>query len=344
MDLSLDESQRILQRSFSEFFARECPTELVRGSESTGFDETLWRRFCELGAAAMGLPQAYGGLDMGLFDLGLVAAQIGQSLAPLPFADVASAGRLLATLPDIDETLMTSIAEGTGLISLCDRSQELPGGNKVCLPNGAIVAKVITLQGEDLLLWDLEPQHATVANMGSGALAIHDLSLAVPRRLASGPQARMQFEHALAEWKLLVAAMQTGLAKKALEIGADYARTRIQFDVPIASFQAIAHPLAEAATQVDGAELLWQQAAWSRANSAKRFLELASMALAFCSQVARNTSDVALHTHGGYGFTTEYDIQLFYRRSGAWSCYFGGVSNAYCEVARQRRANAMAGK
>ena len=137
------------------------------------------------------------------------------------------------------------------------------------------------------------------------------------------------------EWKLLSAFWLVGLARRALEIGADYARERIQFGVPIGAFQGIAHPLAECAIRVDGAELLCWEAAWAHTEEPRRFPLLASMAFSWASQTALLTTDRSLHTHGGYGFSTEYDIQLYFRRARALSSLAGGAREELQAVAER---------
>ena len=109
-----------------------------------------------------------------------------------------------------------------------------------------------------------------------------------------------------------------GLGEAALALGVEYAKNRHQFGVPIGSFQSIARDLADVATLVDGARLLAREAAWAQAEEDQDFASLASMAFLFATRAARRASNVALHVHGGYGFTLEYDIQLYYRRAQAW--------------------------
>jgi alkylation response protein AidB-like acyl-CoA dehydrogenase len=140
---------------------------------------------------------------------------------------------------------------------------------------------------------------------------------------------------AVTEWRLLAGFWLAGLARRALEIGSAYARDRVQFGVPIGGFQAIAHPLAECAIRVDGAELLCWEAAWAHAADPARFEMLAAMAFVWGAQTATRTTDVSLHTHGGYGFSTEYDIQLYFRRARALASIAGGAREGLQTVARR---------
>ncbi|MGH7338023.1 MAG: acyl-CoA dehydrogenase family protein, partial [Myxococcota bacterium] len=121
------------------------------------------------------------------------------------------------------------------------------------------------------------------------------------------------------EWRLLTAAALTGLAWRALEIGADYAKSRIQFGRPIGAFQGLAHPLADAATAVSASQLLVQYAIWSIKTGQPEAGARICTAFAAAAESAGTATARALHAHGGYGLSLEYDIQLYYRRAKAWA-------------------------
>ena len=359
MDLSLDESQLILVDTFTEMLEKECPSTHVRDCETTGFSPDLWHRYAELGANIMGLPESAGGLEMSLLDLGLVATQSGRALAPVPFLEIATAGRLLAAL-DPEGALVAEIAEGQLSVSIClPRPHAALGtsrtsGGRQVVPFGSIAEHVIAYENETLFVVSgaASRRSGRVRDVGDGALANWDLtrSGADVRTLATGDAARRAIARAHSEWKLLAGFWLVGIAQRSLAIGADYARERIQFGVPIGGFQAIAHPLAECAIRTDGAELLAWEAAWADTEDPKRFEMLASMAFAWASQTAIRTADISLHTHGGYGFSTEYDIQLYYRRARALSSIGGGskeelqaVANACFDPDGTGKADALLG-
>lgn len=342
MDLDLDESQQSLADTFAQLLEKECPTSHVRACEDgDGCSWALWERYCELGAHVMGLPESAGGLDMGLLELGLVATESGRVLAPVPFVELAAAGRAVARLAP-DDPLLGSLAQGRPALSLVlPRPHAVlgtsvaPGGGQL-VSWGAVVDAVLALDGDDLVVVSADGARVSgrLADIGSGALARWDPASGVERRvLASGAEAARAMAAAVDEWKLLAAFWLTGLAKRALEIGARYARERIQFGVPIGGFQAIAHPLAECAIRVDGAELLCWEAAWAHAPEPHRFGLLASMAFTWAAQTAMLTTDRSLHTHGGYGFSTEYDIQLYFRRARALAQVAGGAREELQSVA-----------
>jgi alkylation response protein AidB-like acyl-CoA dehydrogenase len=113
---------------------------------------------------------------------------------------------------------------------------------------------------------------------------------------------------------VLAAAQAVGGAKAALEITADYAKTREQFGKPLGAFQSISHYLADAATSIEGGSTLVYEAAWSRA-AGKDVSELAPMAKLFMCHAYRDITATCQQIWGGVGFTIEYDIQLYFRRA-----------------------------
>ncbi|GAB3836000.1 acyl-CoA dehydrogenase family protein [Dactylosporangium cerinum] len=170
---------------------------------------------------------------------------------------------------------------------------------------------------------DVERPKQTLA-----ALAIGHADLTGATVLAEGPSAATAFAEARADWQILTAATLAGIAAAGLDLGVQYAKTRHQFGQPIGAFQALAHQLADAAALVDGAQLLVQEAAWAADTGNPRRHGLAAMAAAFAGRAARQATDRSLHAHGGYGYTLEYDIQLYFRRAKALSLLSGGESAA----------------
>jgi alkylation response protein AidB-like acyl-CoA dehydrogenase len=175
----------------------------------------------------------------------------------------------------------------------------------------------------------------SVANLASAPLADVDLA-GRGTELAAGGEAVDAFETALDEWLTLTAAAVVGMAAAANEVGCAYATERKAFGTYIGTFQGVAHPLADDATNIDGARLLTQKAAWSLDRDAPRGRELAAMAFAFASHTAEAATYNALHVHGGYGFMLEYDVQLFYRRARGWPRVWGDAEAAYRRAAAAR--------
>ncbi len=113
---------------------------------------------------------------------------------------------------------------------------------------------------------------------------------------------------------ILLAAQAVGGAQQALDVTAEYARVRTQFDKPLAAFQALAHYMADASTNIDGGRTLVYEAAWNRAQG-RSVARLAPMAKLFCCETYSSVTRMCEQMWGGVGFTLEYDVQLYFRRA-----------------------------
>lgn len=332
MDLRLTGEQISVRETFAVLFRDESPPRRVRAAELTGIDERLWRLYAETGALGIGIPPELGGGGGGMLDLALVAEEAGRRLAPIPFVESAVAARLLGRLGD--KELLAPVLTGARIMTLATGLAPL---EEQILAGGAIAHAALSLR-EDSLGYVPRPAGLAVAppaNVGAvPAARWHGTARGV--QLADGPPARAMFAVALDEIRVLLAAALTGLAAEAIAIGARYAASRKAFGVSIGAYQAVAHPLADAVTATDGARLLAWKACWALDAGKSRGPELAAMAFAFAAETAYQATAHSLHVHGGYGFTEEYDIQLYYRRAKAWATSFADPRRELLTVADRR--------
>lgn len=318
-DLTLDASEAAVAEVFGRFFANESTPAVVRGAEPLGFSVDLWRRASELGLAGMGAAEPVGGGGASWRDLVLVAEAVGQTLAPIPFADHTVVAHALGE---------ARLASGEAIAALAVR----PAVDGVwrLVPAGAIADVVVGVDGRDLVaVWSPRPG-ASGHNHGSAPLADRDVT---------GDRVRLgdasEFDGLLSRWKLLVAAALGGLAQRALEIAVSYVKERHQFGRPIGSFQALQHGLADCVAPVEAMRMLARKAAWALdTGGVERDVDegeitdasvLASMAFAFATEGAAAVTKRAMQCHGSYGFSQEYDIQLYYRRARGWPLALHGA-------------------
>ena len=315
MDLPLSDSEEAIRRRFEELFARESSPARVRSAEPLGFDRELWQQVVTCG----GIAAAIADPGRGLVELALVAESAGRTLAPVPFVDCAVATRILARVGANGARGWLAAAREKGAVVALALSPAAEGVARF-VPAGAVADAVVALDGDELVLVSLAgTERPTTANLGSGPLAHCPVEGPERTVLARGSSALALYERGLDEWRVLTAAALVGLAAEALARGVEYVRRREQFGVAIGSFQTVQHRLADIATDVDGARLLAYEAAWSRDEDQADAAELASMAYLFSAAVAQRSASESLHFHGGYGFTLEYDIQLYYRRAKSWA-------------------------
>jgi alkylation response protein AidB-like acyl-CoA dehydrogenase len=116
----------------------------------------------------------------------------------------------------------------------------------------------------------------------------------------------------LAQIRTMMGALSLGLARAALEAGAQYAKERVQFNRPIAKFQAISHKLADMATELEAARWLVYRSAWL-IDQGKPDMKTASMAKLFASEMANRLADESTRIFASYGFAMEYDVQRYFR-------------------------------
>ncbi|OBF11158.1 acyl-CoA dehydrogenase family protein [Mycobacterium sp. 852002-10029_SCH5224772] len=333
MDLSLTGEQRQLVDSFAALFARESTSERVRAAEPSGFDPKLWNALQETGAVQMAVGEAAGGWGAAELELALIAEQFGRAVASAPIIEAQVAARLLAESGEAGAGLLSAVLAGDQLVTFAPRAAR--GSQLELVPGGAVADHVIALAEGRLVVVPIGKNRTAVGNLASMPLA--DITIENEHIvLADGEQARDRFNGALDLWLALTAVALAGAAKKAVEIGVDYAKQRHAFGSAIGTFQAVSHPLADSATAADGARLLGLEAACAFTDEPDRVRELAAMAFAFAYETARDATRRSLHIHGGYGFGMEGDIQLYYRRVRGWAMVFGDPAAALDRVADAR--------
>lgn len=111
-----------------------------------------------------------------------------------------------------------------------------------------------------------------------------------------------------------MAAGAVGLAQRAYEEALSYAKERVQFEHPISSFQAVQFMLADMATEIEAARLLFAKAAFLK-DKGEGIQKYAAMAKLYASEVVKKVTDFALQIHGGYGYTKEYGVERYYREA-----------------------------
>jgi alkylation response protein AidB-like acyl-CoA dehydrogenase len=334
MDLNPSEEQQLLIETFGALYAKESSSERVRAAESSGHDPDLWQRLQGIGALEMAVDEESGGGGASLLDLALVAEQHGRFLGSAPLLEAQVAARLLSRVGSSEaRSVLAATLAGDRLTTLALHPPR--DGTLTMVPSGSVADTVVFVDGGRLWSLAIGVAGTKVENLGS--LPVADIEVGTDAViLASGPEVDRLFEQARDEWLVLMANALAGLATRSLEIGVEYVKERHAFGVPIGSFQAVAHGLADAATDVDGGGLLAREAAWAAAGEPGRAPELAALACAFNAEAAREASYRSLHYHGGYGFMLEFDIQLYFRRAKAWPALFAEPAALYARAEGHR--------
>ena len=306
MDLMPDDELVEIERTVAAWLAAKLPVQ-GRGRDhvNTGpeIDPSLWADVAALGWLGLGLPESAGGAGCTLVEEAVLFRELGRVVAPGPFLPTVLAAHLAVAAADHD--LASALIAGTVGVALGTASGPLEIGDRVvgslsithardasvvlvCDAGGAALVR-----SADLAVQPIDPVDGTVS-MATGRA---DNAVPVAR---VGPAAGIR-ERGL----VLAAATGVGLAMGALAIGAEYATQRQQFGKAIGTYQAIKHPLADAATRSDAADAQVAYAAVAVRDGSPGAAMEAVVAKWAADEAARRTADAVVQVHGAMGFTAE---------------------------------------
>jgi 3-oxochol-4-en-24-oyl-CoA dehydrogenase len=335
MNFDLTEDQDMLRDMFARFLDEHSSIARVRAAAANGgFDADMWRGLAEQGALAIRVPEAAGGLGMGLFDACLLMEEAGRTLVSGPLAEALVAARLLAQCGgDLTDVLTGNRVVTLALHDIAEQPVQWIAG-------GLVADAVIARRGAELVLVTV-PASARQAeeNLASTPMAELDLGAFDAALLGTDIAA---FLAAIEEYKLLIAAALAGLARESLKLAAAYAGERKQFGQFIGQFQGISHPLADLVCEADGGKLLVWKAIRNIADGDAEAGATIAIAAWWNAIAAARCVAQALHTFGGYGLTTEYDIHLYNLRAKAWPLMLGDPAALLEEAGRRLYAGEAA--
>jgi alkylation response protein AidB-like acyl-CoA dehydrogenase len=338
VDLDLSEEQQMLREMVRGVCSTYASLVTLRELEDdpVGFPDEFFKQLGALDLLGLMIPAQYGGSEMSLLEGAVVYQELGRALAPSPHfvSSVMSAGVLLAAGTDAQKNeWLPKIVSGEAILSTAwlepgngfgergVQAKAVDGGitgTKWHVPFAKSATRLVVL--------------ARVSDAEIGVFLVDPAECELDQQLTVGSDTQYAVKMngvageriGTADWKtwndvmldgiVLLAAQAVGGAQYALEITVQYAKDREQFDKPLGAFQAISHYLADAATAVDGAEMLMYEAAWAKANG-RSTEQLAPMAKLFACKTFRDVTATAQQIFGGVGFTVEYDIQLYFRRA-----------------------------
>jgi len=351
LDLEFDQEQELLRQTVRDVLAKHCGLDVVREMEDdpVGYPEALWTQLAELDLIGLLLPDEHGGAGMTLVEGVALYEELGRALAPVPHfvSAVMSGGVLAAAGSDAQkERWLPSIAAGTAIFTpawlepengFTPRGVELEAtpsdggfrlsGIKRHVLFAAAADRLVVLartgdeaEAVDLFLVDPKVPGVTLRQQFSIAsdtqyeVSFADVVVGEVDRIGPAGSGWGAWQGVLQDGLVLLAAQAVGGARYALEITTQYAKDRKQFDKPLGAFQALAHYLADAVTNLDGAEQLVHEAAWAGATG-RPLTSLAPMAKVFACSTFRDITAMAQQLFGGIGFTLDFDIQLYFRRA-----------------------------
>jgi alkylation response protein AidB-like acyl-CoA dehydrogenase len=143
-------------------------------------------------------------------------------------------------------------------------------------------------------------------------LVLEDVTVGDEQRLGEIDGGFFDTLKVLDRGRIGIGAWSVGIGRAAFEASRRYAKERVQFDKPIADFQAIQHMLADMATELDAARLLVWRAAWMQDQGQRTTLE-SSIAKYYAARATVRACNAAVQIHGGYGYTREFDVERYLR-------------------------------
>lgn len=319
MKLDANEDQSLIAETFAKFFNEHSTPQRVRAAFPAGLDPALWDGLWELDTFMLRVPEASGGLGLGLFEACLIAEEAGRTLASVPLCEALAASRLLSLFEE-SQPLLERIRQERLVLTMALRDVAKAPIQMVA---GAASADIVLAIEHDRLIVLERPAGRAPAAQDLAGTGVERLDLRQGYPLVRGAQVRAAALAAVEEWKLLTAAALAGGAREAVHQAARYATEREAFGRPIGTYQAISHPLADLIVRTDAARLLvWRSLALLAAGNPEG---AASISLAYWWACRTSTEAVAqaLHSFGGYGLTTEYDIHLYNLRAKALPLVLG---------------------
>ena len=348
MNFDFSDDQKLLKDQARKFLTEKCPPKVVRGvlEGAGGLDSNLWKAIAEMGWLGTAIPENYGGLGLGYLELCVIAEELGRALAPVPFSSTVylfAEALIAAGSEEQKQRLLPGVASGEtiGTFARAERPGAVIAKNIRCTFKGG------KLSGKKTAVVDgMDADYAIVLARASDepgerglALALVDLKAAGVKRHAqdsidpSRKHAGITFDNATAEpvgkpgegWSIanrvldraavLMAFEQVGGADACLVMAKDYAMNRYAFGRPIASFQAIKHKLADMYVNNELARSNAYYGAWALSTNARELPLAAAAARVAATQAFDYAAKENTQTHGGVGFTWEFDCHLFYKRS-----------------------------
>ena len=345
------------------FFARHATPKKLQSyvAAPTPMDESLWQAVTlELGWPGVAVPESMGGAGLTAVELAILMQESGAALAPIPlFATAAMAIPAIlaaATLPQQSDLIPPILAGAPA--TLCFTNEHgTPGpkgitaelhrqGATYCLtgqsgfvPHAAAAKTLIiacrapnsrNAEGLSLIALPstqpgLHQTHHTTLDLTRPYSTIRYQNIEIPQSaiLGTPESAAPAFQQTLSFAAAMLAAEQLGGAERVLALSLDHAKTRIQFNRPIGSFQAMKHKLADMLLLVESARSAAYYAACTAAESPENLAEAASIARAYCSEAFSKCAAEAIQIHGGMGFTWDHPAHLYFKRARAAATLLG---------------------
>ena len=329
--------------------------------EHHNFD--IYKQMADLGWLGVTIDEEFGGSGGSMLDACLFMEETSRGLAPIGgyattlivagaterFGTEAQKQEILGGIASgsVEAIAMTEPEAGSDVGALSCKAGAVDGGfvingQKVFCSNAHIADHVLVVCRTDnsgskhegmTMIW--VPREAegmeivpieTMGGRETNHLYFTDCAAPADAVLGEVDQAWMQLMAGLNVERLILAATMLGIAQRSFDDLLVYVKERRQFDRPIGSFQALQHRIADLATDLKAARLMTHWVASMVDEDPDRMLpQEASMVKLFVTEVAKRTTLEGMQMMGGYGYSSEYDMERLVRTS-LVSTIYGGTS------------------
>lgn len=293
----------------------------LRGN-ATGFDRAFWSQAADMGWLGLRVPEAAGGIGLGLQELCAVSEQLGHGLAPEPLIAAISVAPLLTgdTLAEVVQgrAVVLPAWREPGLRADAPAQTTFDGervtGTKSFVYMAAGADRLLVTTRHGLALVDAQAPGVTIS---TAALQDGGHFGTVRFENAAAEPVPGSFDEVLEEMTVATAAYLLGVMRHSFAITADYLSTRRQFDRVIGSFQSLQHRMADLYIQISlaAASVARAAAVLDGDPSGEEGVQAVSRAKARTSDAAMLVTRQGIQLHGGIGFIDEADIGLFLRKA-----------------------------
>ena len=355
MNLDFSDDQKFLQEEARKFLEKEQALNRNRSVLETDnkFDEDLWEKIVELGWTGIRIPEDYGGLGLGHLELCVIAEELGRFLAPVPYSSsvyLFTEAIINYGTDEIKKDILPKLVSGE-IVGTLGVTEELHAptkdninlvyadgkinGKKIAVPDAGVATHAIVVaksdKGISLQLVDLSTTGVTVEHQeniderrGHFSISFNDVETKLLGDKVSGWEL---YETLINQAAVLFSYEQIGGSQASLDMAINYAKERYAFGRPIGSYQAIKHKLADMYIAFTLAKSNCYYAAWALSTNAADLPSASATARVSATKAFQLCSKENIQTHGGNGFTWEYDCHMFYRRSKLLSLNIGSLSN-----------------
>jgi isovaleryl-CoA dehydrogenase len=326
-------------------------------------NQGIYSKMAELGWLGLTIPEEYGGSGGTMLDACLFMEETSRGMAPIGgYATtliVAGATKRFGTDEQkknilggiaggsVEAIAMTEPEAGSDVGSLSTEAKRSNGGfvingQKVFISNAHISDHVLvvcrTTKGESKhegLSMIFVPRGAdgmevtpidTMGGRETNTLYFNDCEVPEDALLGELDRGWTQLMAGLNVERLILAATMLGIGQRAFDDALAYAKERKQFGRPIGSFQALQHRFADLATELEAARLMtWWVATLTDEDPDRMLPKEASMVKLFVTETAQRAALEGMQMMGGYGYSSEYDMERLVR-STLVSTIYGGTS------------------